>query len=290
MARGMNHVYLLGAIARDPELRYTPQGLAICDLTVAGEDAVLGNDGQTRHLPWYHRVSFLGKPAEVAAEQLKVGQAVFVEGSLEQRSWEGPEGQKRTTTSIKGLRIDAVQRDVADFVSDAGGGIRLKNGINEAILVGNLGRDPELRYTSSGEAVAGFSIAVGESWKGRDGNWQEKTHWIDLNCWRGIAEAAAQLHKGDSILVTGRIKNDSWTDQAGQKRYSTKVEVNRFETFTRGPSATGSLGTTPGAGRPVAYDTATTAPKSGAGSRAGKVDIDAGLHDISRPDEEDLPF
>ena len=69
MARGMNHVYLIGALARDPELRYTPSGTAVFEATIAGEDHIIGNDGRERKLPWYHRVSILGKPAEWQAER-----------------------------------------------------------------------------------------------------------------------------------------------------------------------------------------------------------------------------
>ena len=76
MARGMNHVFLIGALARDPELRYTPNGTAVFEATVAGEDHIVGNDGRERKLPWYHRVSILGKPAEWQAERnLKGGDA-----------------------------------------------------------------------------------------------------------------------------------------------------------------------------------------------------------------------
>jgi len=102
MARGMNHVYLIGALARDPELRYTGNGMAVFEATVAGEDRVIGNDGRERNLPWYHRVSILGKPAEWQAERnLKGGDAVVVEGTLEYRQWEAPEAANAAQSTSK---------------------------------------------------------------------------------------------------------------------------------------------------------------------------------------------
>jgi len=290
MARGLNHVYLVGALARDPELSYTPNGTAVCRITVAGEDVVTGADGQVRNLPWYHQVSLLGKPAETVSEQFKAGSVVMVEGSLEQRQWDDKEtGAKKSLTAIKGLRVEGVQRSESDVVRDNGGGYRLQRALNEAVLVGNLGRDVELRYTSSGDAVAGVAIAVSESWKGKDGNWQEKTHWLDLNLWRELAERAAEFKKGDSLMVTGRIKNEQWTDKEGAKRNSTKVEVTRVEGLTRGPAAqnTGSVGATPASGQ-KAFGASAPANRGNTGSRSSVLDIDEGLN--LPPEDEDLPF
>lgn len=274
-----NHVFLVGALARDPELRYTPNGTAVLDLTIAGDDQVTGTDGVARNLPWYHRVGLMDKPAEAAAETLKAGSAVLIEGSMEQRSWEDPNGQKRSMVSIKAQRVEALARPESDLVRDSSGGYRLQNALNEVVLVGNLGRKPELRYTPSGDAVVGVSIAVGESWKGRDGNWQEKTHWLDLGAWRELAEKVAELDKGDRILVHGRIKNESWTDQQGQKRNSTKVEAARLEVLSQKPvpvSAVAPVGQASAGGKSSQKATRT-------------LDIDEGLDNFP-PEGEDLPF
>ena len=296
MARGLNHVYLLGALARDPELRYTPNGTAVADLTVAGEDNIVGSDGRPRVLPWYHRVSLLGRQAEGIAEQFKAGDAVLIEGALEFRSWETPEGQKRSQVSVKALRIEGALPGARQepTVRDSQGGYRLTNALNEVVLIGNLTKDAELRYTPSGDAVTTASIAVNESWKDKTGNWQEKTHFIDVNLWRELAEATGELRKGDPVMVVGRLVNESWTDRDGNKRNSTRVEGRRIEALSRGPGAPGGAGATPGAGRSAAGNAPTPARASApgrapakAGSRAG-LDIEDGLEEF--PPEEDLPF
>ena len=283
MARGMNHVYLVGALARDPELRYTPSGTPVFEATVAGEDHVVGNDGRERRLPWYHRVSILGKQAEWMSERsLKAGDVVMVEGALEYSSWDAPEGGKRSMVRVKALRMDSVASST-EVVQDAGGGVRLGGGWNVVMMLGNLTRDPELRYTPGGDAVLGLGLAVNETWKDRNGQQQEKTHWIDVTLWRELAEAASTTKKGDPILVQGRLMNEAWTDRDGNKRNSTKVEATKGEVLTRGAGAG-----TPAA-TPVAARGATRPATRSAGSRSGGLDIDQGLDNFP-PEEEDLPF
>ena len=300
MARGMNHVFLIGALARDPELRYTPSGTAVFEATVAGEDHIVGMDGKERKLPWYHRVSILGKPAEWQAEKnLKGGDAVMVEGSLEYSQWEAPEGGKRSMVRVKAMRVEQLGYQ-PELVQDAGGGVRMGGGMNEVILIGNVVRDPELRYTPAGDAVLGIGLAVNETWNDRQGQRQEKTHWIDATLWRELAESMKDLRKGDPVLVQGRLVNESWTDKDGNKRNSTKVEATRVESLARGAAAGQSgYAASPAAPRTQTASSAARPPQSGGyqaparaantGNRSGGLDIDQGLDDFP-PEEEDLPF
>ncbi|GGR15381.1 single-stranded DNA-binding protein [Deinococcus ruber] len=297
MARGMNHIYLIGVLARDPELRYTPSGVAVYEATIAGEDHLAGADGKQRQLPWYHRVSILGKPAEWQSERnLVAGDAVLVEGTLDYSSWDAPEGGKRSMVKVKALRMEQLSTQ-PETTQDAGGGVRMNGGMNQVMVVGNLTRDPDLRYTPAGDAVLGLSLAVNETWKDRQGQPQEKVHWLDVTLWRDLAEAAKDFHKGDPVLVAGRLTNESWTDKDGNKRNTTKIEANRFEVLSRGtPSGTSPTAApaaqrepvaaaAPGA-RPTSNRAARPAPSKPA--RSGGLDIDEGLQDF--PPEEDLPF
>lgn len=105
---------------------------------------------------------------------------------------------------------------------------------NQSTLVGHLGRDPELRYTPSGKAVCNFSIAVNEGYTGRDGNKQDETLWMRVNCWEKTAENAAKyLKKGDPVLVSGKLKMNKFKDKDGNDRES--VELTAFTvTFLAG--------------------------------------------------------
>lgn len=96
--------------------------------------------------------------------------------------------------------------------------------INKVILIGNLGADPELRYTPAGSALATFSVATSESWKDKDGNTQEKTEWHRVVVWNKLAEIAGEyLKKGSQVYVEGRLTTRSWQDKDGVKRYMTEV-------------------------------------------------------------------
>lgn len=98
-------------------------------------------------------------------------------------------------------------------------------GINKAILVGNLGRDPELRYTQSGTAVANLAVATSESWKDKQtGQTTEKTEWHRVTLWARLAEVAGEyLRKGSKVYIEGQIQTRKWQDQQGQDRYTTEI-------------------------------------------------------------------
>jgi single-strand DNA-binding protein len=101
--------------------------------------------------------------------------------------------------------------------------------VNKVILVGRLGRDPETRYTGSGQAVANFSLATDESYKDRNGERQKRTEWHKIVVWGKQAEIAQQyLKKGSLIFVEGRIQSREWQDKEGQKRTSFEIVANNF--------------------------------------------------------------
>jgi single-strand DNA-binding protein len=97
--------------------------------------------------------------------------------------------------------------------------------VNKVILIGNLGKKPELRYTPGGQAVAQFSVATNERWGGKDGQpAQERTEWHRIVVWGRTAENCAQyLDKGRSVYVEGRLQTREWTDKEGQKKYTTEI-------------------------------------------------------------------
>ena len=97
--------------------------------------------------------------------------------------------------------------------------------LNKVLLIGNLGKDPELSYTASGIAVAKFSIATNERWKDAEGNVQERTEWHNIIAWRKLAEICGQyLKKGSKVYLEGKLQTRSWDDKnTGAKRYATEI-------------------------------------------------------------------
>jgi single-strand DNA-binding protein len=107
-------------------------------------------------------------------------------------------------------------------------------GVNKVILIGNLGSDPELRYTPNGAAVATLSVATNEVWKDNDGNQQQRTEWHRVVLWRKLAEVAGQyLKKGSQVYVEGRLQTRSWDDKDGVKRYTTEIIGNNMQMLGR---------------------------------------------------------
>lgn len=100
--------------------------------------------------------------------------------------------------------------------------------VNKVILIGNLGKDPEVKYTPQGTAVAKFTLATNDRYKDKEGNWQDRTEWHNITCWARTAEIAGEyLKKGRTVYVEGSLRTDSWDDkQTGQKRYSTYVNAS----------------------------------------------------------------
>ncbi len=97
-------------------------------------------------------------------------------------------------------------------------------GVNKVILIGNLGRDPELRYLPSGQAVAKFPLATGMKWKDKDGQLQERTDWHNIVAFGRQGEVCNEyLKKGSPIYVEGRIQTRSWDDKDGNKKYMTEI-------------------------------------------------------------------
>ncbi|MBL4816127.1 MAG: single-stranded DNA-binding protein [Shewanella sp.] len=104
-------------------------------------------------------------------------------------------------------------------------------GVNKVILVGNLGKDPEVRYMPNGNAVANFTVATSESWKDQQGQQQERTEWHNIVMYRRLAEVAGEyLKKGSKVYIEGKLQTSKWQDQAtGQDRYKTEINANEMQ-------------------------------------------------------------
>lgn len=156
--------------------------------------------------------------------------------------------------------------------------------LNKVLLIGNLGRDPELRYMPNGEAVCNFSIATTESWKAKDGSKQDKTEWHNIVMYRKLAEVAGEyLKKGSSVYLEGKLQTRKWQDKSGQDRYTTEILADEMKML----GGRGSAGA----------DAQRAAPPDGAsGSSAGGPDrgaFNAPPNKVAKAGddfEDDIPF
>ena len=131
--------------------------------------------------------------------------------------------------------------------------------VNKVILVGNLGRDPEMRHTQQGRAVANFTIATNERWKDRDGQQQERTEWHRIVVWDRLAEICVEyLSKGRQVYIEGRLQTREWEDKEGNKRYTTEIVASTMQMLGRrgesgdyaGGSGSSALDSPPGPSGP----------------------------------------
>ena len=96
--------------------------------------------------------------------------------------------------------------------------------LNKVMIIGNLGRDPEMRYTPSGQPVTQFTVAVNRNYKNQAGEWQEDTEWFRIVAWGPLAERTAEyMRKGRKVYIEGRLQTRQWEGQDGQKRYTTEL-------------------------------------------------------------------
>jgi single-strand DNA-binding protein len=142
--------------------------------------------------------------------------------------------------------------------------------VNKAIIVGNLGRDPEMRTTQGGTQVANFSVATSDRFKDQSGEWQERTEWHRIVAFGRTAEICGQyLSKGRSVYIEGAIRTNKWEDKEGQTRYTTEIICNNMQMLGGRGEGGGSGG---GGGGMTAA----------AGQGGGGANLSA--------DDEDLPF
>jgi single-strand DNA-binding protein len=135
--------------------------------------------------------------------------------------------------------------------------------VNKAILLGRLGNDPELRYTTNGGAVANFNVATNENWTDKSGQKQERTEWHRVVVWGKLAELCGQyLSKGRQVYLEGRIQTRDWTDKEGQKRYTTEIVAQTVQFLGAGAGAGAGASREQGAGDSDFAPSAQFAPSS----------------------------
>jgi single-strand DNA-binding protein len=163
--------------------------------------------------------------------------------------------------------------------------------VNRVILVGNLGRDAELRYTPGGSAVSTFNVACTEKWKDKQGKLQERTEWVRVVLWGKVAESLNEyLMKGKQVYVEGKLATRSWDDKDGNKRYQTEVKADQIRLLGgKGGAANGQRRQAPARGQQPAQQQAdpfdTPFEDDGSDPFAGPAEAPAG-----ELTDDDIPF
>lgn len=150
--------------------------------------------------------------------------------------------------------------------------------LNRVTLIGNLGRDPEVRRLESGTAVAKFSVATNESYKDKNDEWQTQTEWHDVVVWRNLAERAERdLKKGKLVYVEGKLTHRKWQDKEGNDRYTTEIVANTFRLLEKRENTGNNYG--------GSFPSSENAPK--VNDAGGKTPATEQVADAA---DDDLPF
>ena len=152
--------------------------------------------------------------------------------------------------------------------------------INKVMLIGNLGKDPDIRYMPNGEAVTNITLATSETWKDKTGAKQEKTEWHRVTFYRKLAEIVGEyLKKGSSVYVEGRLETRKWTDKAGADRYTTEIIANEMRMLGSKPGGSSFEGEN--------KNNKTSPPKDSAASNNNAANNpNSGFGDM----DDDIPF
>jgi single-strand DNA-binding protein len=243
MGRGLNKVMLIGTVSHDPDMRFTPGGKSFTSFSVGAPRIWITAEGE-RHeeTEWFDVVAW-GTLAEVCQQLLAQGSRVFVTGRVQTRVLDGGPGQRphRSEVVVNNVVVLSarVESEPATAVADddfrAGSTVP---GLNSIMLIGNLGRSPELRYTPSGKPVTSFTLATSRTWSTSEGEKREETEWFNVISWGNLAEICNRyLERGSRVYIEGRLQTREWEDAGGLKHSRTEVVADEMIRLDLRPSA-----------------------------------------------------
>jgi single-strand DNA-binding protein len=225
MARGLNKVMIIGSVERELETRYTADQEPVTSFGVATHRQWLTHAGERREESEWFNVVAWGNLARAAGQRLQRGQRVYVEGYLQTRKWEDAEGQQHFCTEVVAGRLISLDGQEAhsdgDFDAESEGMPRY---LNRVVVIGNLGRDPEMRYTPHGQAVTSFSLAATRRWTTPEGEHKTATDWFNVISWGNLAEICNRyLTKGRRVYVEGELRTRRWDAPDGKMLFRTEL-------------------------------------------------------------------
>lgn len=219
----LNRAQLIGHLTEDPQIRQTPSGQTVGDLNIVTKASFATGSGQTQQSSSYHNVVVWRGLADISQRFLKKGSQVFISGRIQTDEWEDQSsGQKRYKTRITADEMILLDPKVPNAPLAEGSAVG--GALNQAEVIGNVTRDPELRQTPNGNSVVSFGIATNFAWKDRSGENQEKTEFHNVVAWDELAKGIqANFKKGRKVYIRGRLQTRSWETPDGNKRYTTEI-------------------------------------------------------------------
>jgi single-strand DNA-binding protein len=245
MARGLNKATIIGFVEREPEKRYTANGQAVTSFSVSSNRRWTTNAGEAREsTEWFHLVAW-GNLAEIASERLRKDQRIYAEGHLQTRSWDDADGHRRFRTEVVASKLIPMEDRATIPQEDLDGeNEEAPLCLNRVMVIGNLGRDPEMRYTPSGQAITSFSLAATRTWTTAAGERRDATEWFNVVAWGSLAEICNQyLTKGRRVYVEGELRTRGWEQPDGKKHFRTELVASEMIMLGPRPTSSGTART-----------------------------------------------
>lgn len=219
----LNRAQIIGHLTEDPQIRQTPSGQTVGDLNVVTKASFVTGEGQTQASSSYHNVVVWRGLADISQRFLKKGSQVYIAGRIQTDEWEDQTtGQKRYKTRI--TADEMILLDPKNPNPPLAEDSKVGGALNQAEIIGNISRDPELRQTPNGNSVVSLGVATNFSWKDRAGENQEKTEFHNVVAWDELAQGIADtFKKGRKVYIRGRLQTRSWETPDGNKRYTTEI-------------------------------------------------------------------
>jgi single-strand DNA-binding protein len=230
MPRGMNRATIIGFVDRQPEVRLAADDRSVACFAVTTNRSWVTSAGEPRHsTEWFHVVAW-DRLADEAGRRLQPGQRLYAEGHLQTRSWEDSDGVKQYRTELVLDKLVPMGDGGPPSLDEPGYGIdEMPVCLNRVTLIGNLGRDPEMRYTPGGQAVTSFSVAATRTWMAPNGDRQDTTEWFNVVSWGSLAEICSQyLSKGRRVYVEGELRTRAWQHADGKRIFRTELVANEM--------------------------------------------------------------
>ena len=230
MARGLNKVMIIGFVEQDPGVRTTAQGQPVMSFSISTNRRWITSTGEPREFTEWFQVVAWGSLAEAASKWLRKNQRIYAEGHLQTRSWEDTDGQRHSRTEMVATKLIPI--DHRDAISEET--LQDENNetplcLNRVMVIGNLGRDPEMRYTPGGQAVTSFNLAATRTRTSANGGRRDTTEWFNIVSWGNLAEICNQyLIKGRRVYVEGELRTRGWEQPDGKKLFRTELVANEM--------------------------------------------------------------
>ncbi|MCK5613291.1 single-stranded DNA-binding protein [Candidatus Pacearchaeota archaeon] len=222
----LNRTQIIGHLTQAPEIRQTPTGQSVGDLNIVTKQSFVNASGQSQMGTSFINVVVWRGLADISDKYLKKGSQVFISGRIQTDDWEDQEGQKRYKTRV--VADEMILLDPRNPHAPLSANSQVAGGLNQAEIVGNATKDPEIRQTPGGDSVCSFGVATNFSWKSRTGESQEKTEFHNVVAWGELAKSLGEaVKKGRKVYVAGRLQTRSWETPDGQKRWTTEIVADR---------------------------------------------------------------